>query len=202
MTFQDFLGRRPISSDYPSSISTSMSTLASADHPITAHQSITTSPPSPIPQPATALSLSPFPEFRFLENIDDPLYRPPPPLPLPPPQLHTSSLSTLEAFACSPGLSPLCSKKRVSDSDDHSSSNQHHKRQIKNRESAARSRARKQAYTNELEIEINNLKKEIERLRQEQEHQRQHQQQSSLLGRATTQLPKKHTLYRTSTAPF
>jgi ABA responsive element binding factor len=39
---------------------------------------------------------------------------------------------------------------------------------IKNRESAARSRARKQAYTVELEAEVNQLKEENSRLRKQQ----------------------------------
>uniref|UniRef100_A0A7N0VDG3 BZIP domain-containing protein n=2 Tax=Kalanchoe fedtschenkoi TaxID=63787 RepID=A0A7N0VDG3_KALFE len=42
------------------------------------------------------------------------------------------------------------------------------KRMIKNRESAARSRARKQAYTNELENKISYLEEEIERLKKQQ----------------------------------
>ncbi|KAH7432604.1 hypothetical protein KP509_07G030400 [Ceratopteris richardii] len=42
------------------------------------------------------------------------------------------------------------------------------KRMIKNRESAARSRARKQAYTVELEAEVARLKQENERLKQQQ----------------------------------
>ncbi|NP_001384459.1 ABRE binding protein [Zea mays] len=42
------------------------------------------------------------------------------------------------------------------------------RRMIKNRESAARSRARKQAYTVELEAELNHLKEENDRLRAEQ----------------------------------
>ncbi|XP_074578881.1 bZIP transcription factor ABI5 homolog [Curcuma longa] len=42
------------------------------------------------------------------------------------------------------------------------------RRMIKNRESAARSRARKQAYTVELEAELNQLKEENARLREEQ----------------------------------
>ncbi|KAL7600692.1 hypothetical protein Lser_V15G25971 [Lactuca serriola] len=43
------------------------------------------------------------------------------------------------------------------------------KRMIKNRESAARSRARKQAYTHELENKVSRLEEENERLRREQE---------------------------------
>ncbi|EOA23301.1 hypothetical protein CARUB_v10018770mg [Capsella rubella] len=41
------------------------------------------------------------------------------------------------------------------------------KRMIKNRESAARSRARKQAYTHELEIKVSRLEEENERLRRQ-----------------------------------
>ncbi|CAA6657005.1 unnamed protein product [Spirodela intermedia] len=43
------------------------------------------------------------------------------------------------------------------------------KRMMKNRESAARSRARKQAYTNELENKISRLEEENERLRKQKE---------------------------------
>ncbi|CAL9119748.1 unnamed protein product [Musa textilis] len=43
------------------------------------------------------------------------------------------------------------------------------KRMIKNRESAARSRARKQAYTNELENKISFLREENERLKKQKE---------------------------------
>lgn len=43
------------------------------------------------------------------------------------------------------------------------------KRMIKNRESAARSRARKQAYTNELEIKVSRLEEENEMLRKRKE---------------------------------
>jgi len=38
---------------------------------------------------------------------------------------------------------------------------------IKNRESAARSRARKQAYTNELENKVSHLEEENERLKKQ-----------------------------------
>lgn len=44
-----------------------------------------------------------------------------------------------------------------------------HRRMIKNRESAARSRARKQAYTNELELALAQLRRENEMLIKRQE---------------------------------
>ncbi|KAK1432619.1 hypothetical protein QVD17_09517 [Tagetes erecta] len=68
-----------------------------------------------------------------------------------------------------------------------------HKRMIKNRESAARSRARKQAYTNELENEVERLKEENAMLRRQQEQ---------LQVATTAQMTKKRGLQRTSTAPF
>lgn len=68
------------------------------------------------------------------------------------------------------------------------------KRMIKNRESAARSRARKQAYTNELEIKISRLEKENERLRKRKELENK-------LPAAPPPEPK-FQLRRTSSAPF
>ncbi|KAF5765878.1 putative transcription factor bZIP family [Helianthus annuus] len=68
-----------------------------------------------------------------------------------------------------------------------------HKRMIKNRESAARSRARKQAYTNELENEVERLKVENAKLKRQQK-------QLELATKA--QMTKKRGLQRTSTAPF
>ncbi|XP_021801419.1 protein FD-like [Prunus avium] len=53
-------------------------------------------------------------------------------------------------------------------SNDHNSRDRRHKRMIKNRESAARSRARKQAYTTELELELAHLQKENARLKTQQ----------------------------------
>ncbi|KAM3710890.1 hypothetical protein ACJW31_01G066200 [Castanea mollissima] len=64
---------------------------------------------------------------------------------------------------------------------------------IKNRESAARSRARKQAYTNELELEVARLQEENAKLRRQQE---------KLCLAASAQLPKKRGINRTLTAPF
>ncbi|KAF3446812.1 hypothetical protein FNV43_RR11992 [Rhamnella rubrinervis] len=107
-------------------------------------------------------------------------------------------------------------KKRPKENGD-ASTDRRHKRLIKNRESAARSRARKQeswlsiyplvdfsvvyslmpdgfwAYTNELELEVAHLQEENARLRR---------QQTKVYLAAAAQLPKQHTLYRTLTAPF
>ncbi|THU66624.1 hypothetical protein C4D60_Mb05t16110 [Musa balbisiana] len=67
------------------------------------------------------------------------------------------------------------------------------RRMIKNRESAARSRARKQAYTNELELEVSRLKEENAKLKKQYEELRS--------AMAAQQL-KSNTLQRSSTAPF
>lgn len=68
------------------------------------------------------------------------------------------------------------------------------KRMIKNRESAARSRARKQAYTNELENKVSRLEEENERLRKRKELEK-------ILPCAPP--PNlKYQLRRTSSAPF
>ncbi|KAJ0979093.1 hypothetical protein J5N97_014567 [Dioscorea zingiberensis] len=68
------------------------------------------------------------------------------------------------------------------------------KRMIKNRESAARSRARKQAYTNELENKVSRLEEENERLRKQKELDR-------ILHSAPTTEPK-YQLRRTTSAPL
>ncbi|CAH8387209.1 unnamed protein product [Eruca vesicaria subsp. sativa] len=67
------------------------------------------------------------------------------------------------------------------------------RRMIKNRESAARSRARKQAYTVELEAELNQLKEENTQLKHalgELERKRKQQYFESLKTRAQPKLPK------------
>ncbi|XP_057971159.1 protein FD [Malania oleifera] len=146
------------------------------------------------PPPATVLSLNSGPEFRFLDGSDDAL-RP----------HSTTHLQThrpisngsfpfdgpFDVLASSSGMFPF-GNKRFPETDG-SSGDRRHKRMIKNRESAARSRARKQAYTNELEREVAHLMEENARLRRQQEQ---------LYLAAATQLPKKPTLQRTSTAPF
>ncbi|KAK6938987.1 Basic-leucine zipper domain [Dillenia turbinata] len=147
------------------------------------------------PAPATMLSLTPGPDFHFLDTGSD--------FATPSPQLQSrgstgaasfmSSLSNnFDALPSPPAFASINSKKRGSENDDNSS-DRRHKRMIKNRESAARSRARKQAYTNELELEIAHLMEENARLRRQQE---------KLCFAATSQLPKKNTLQRSLTAPF
>ncbi|EES18419.1 hypothetical protein BDA96_09G188700 [Sorghum bicolor] len=68
------------------------------------------------------------------------------------------------------------------------------KRMIKNRESAARSRARKQAYTNELENKVSRLEEENERLKKQQEL-------DEILSSAPPPEPK-YQLRRTGSAAF
>ncbi|XP_057993375.1 protein FD [Hevea brasiliensis] len=95
---------------------------------------------SSMPPPATVLSLNSGPGFDFLDN-SDPL-RPTSHLPSHPVSNISSFNSTFEALDSSLGM-PCFGKKRVQESDN-SSCDRRHKRMIKNRESAARSRARKQ----------------------------------------------------------
>ncbi|XP_069149445.1 bZIP transcription factor 27-like [Solanum lycopersicum] len=135
---------------------------------------------SPVPPPpVTMLTLNSVPEFHFFSNLN-PIRQNQ--------QKHISN----DALA-----SPAPGRKRHSESDNNNnnSSELKNKRMIKNRESAARSRARKQAYTNELEMEIANLMEENARLKRQQ-------QQLCLASSAGAQLPKKKSLNRTSTAPF
>ncbi|CAM8878791.1 unnamed protein product [Rhodiola kirilowii] len=69
-----------------------------------------------------------------------------------------------------------------------------HKRMIKNRESAARSRSRKQAYTNELESKVSRLEEENERLRRKRKLEK-------LLPSDPPPKPK-YQLRRTSSSPW
>lgn len=86
-------------------------------------------------------------------------------------------------------------KKRVAQEDViEKSVERRQKRMIKNRESAARSRARKQAYTNELELKVSHLEAEIEKLRKRKELEK-------LLPSAPPTGPK-YQLRRTSSASF
>ncbi|XP_044512077.1 ABSCISIC ACID-INSENSITIVE 5-like protein 5 [Mangifera indica] len=76
------------------------------------------------------------------------------------------------------------------------------KRMIKNRESAARSRARKQAYTMELEAEVAKLKEENQKLRKKQAEIMEIQKNKVLETMNAQQGAKKRCLRRTQTAPW
>ncbi|XP_074570634.1 ABSCISIC ACID-INSENSITIVE 5-like protein 2 [Curcuma longa] len=85
-------------------------------------------------------------------------------------------------------------KRRTSEDIVDRLSERRQKRMIKNRESAARSRARKQAYTNELENKVSRLEEENERLKKQKE-----------LDQILMDLPvpePRYQLRRTSSAPL
>ncbi|GLU19734.1 hypothetical protein SLE2022_359650 [Rubroshorea leprosula] len=175
---QDFFAR-PFTKDQPSS---------------THRESNLYGTPVP-PPPATALSLNSGPGFDFLENS----------------RIQSNAISNLSVFNCpfeamasSASLASF-GKKRVQESDNNSG-DRRHKRMMKNRESAARSRARKQEmhlfpFLKRTPILLHILiLKSLQQLREENARlKRQHEQ---LRVAATAQLSKKPTLQRTSTAPF
>ncbi|KAI3465347.1 hypothetical protein Pfo_022010 [Paulownia fortunei] len=77
------------------------------------------------------------------------------------------------------------------------------RRMIKNRESAARSRARKQAYTMELEAEVAKLKEEHEELQKKQAEMMEMQKNQQVLEMMKQQNgAKKQCLRRTQTGPW
>ncbi|KAI3473843.1 hypothetical protein Pfo_028007 [Paulownia fortunei] len=148
---------------------------------------VSSSPPPPPPPPPTMLTLSSAAD-HFSSLLLQPHHQP---------ISHVSSLNVaLDAVV--PDDNTGGGKKRFPDFD-RSSGDRRHKRMIKNRESAARSRARKQesispdAYTNELELEVAHLLEENARLKEQQEQ---------LYRAAAAQHQKKKPLHRTSTAPF
>ncbi|CAN7016103.1 unnamed protein product [Brassica rapa subsp. trilocularis] len=190
--FQDFLNR-PLNQE--PTIPTGLTMSSSSNGDTTTVTALLSSPP--LAPPATVLSLNSGAGFEFLDNQD--------PLVTPNYNLHSHNhLNTsFEAL-----VTPTCfGKKRGQESNGESSGNRRNKRMIKNRESAARSRARKQeqmflfclfdynlqAYTNELELKVAHLKAENARLMR---------QQDQLRMEAENQQPKKNTLQRASTAPF
>ncbi|ESW29873.1 hypothetical protein PHAVU_002G105700 [Phaseolus vulgaris] len=123
-------------------------------------------PSSPAPSLLTALSLSSHPHLLFDHLTHKPSHH------HHPPPSNPSSLGT----------------KRFPEPDCNLG-DRRNKRMIKNRESAARSRA----YTNELEVEVEQLKQENARLKR---------QQKQLNEVAGSEQKKKGSLYRASTAPF
>ncbi|KAJ8464935.1 hypothetical protein OPV22_027487 [Ensete ventricosum] len=149
-------------------------------------------PPTPPPLPQTALSLNSGMELQYLG---------------PDPKTHSDSTSSnhnasiiSSAFSSvmagppsSTGLFSLCSKKQRLRENPTVGVDRGLQRMIKNRESAARSRARKQAYTNELELEVSRLKEENAKLKKQYEE---------LRLAMNNQLPKRNTLKRSCTASF
>ncbi|KAL8513876.1 hypothetical protein ACS0TY_013118 [Phlomoides rotata] len=76
------------------------------------------------------------------------------------------------------------------------------RRMIKNRESAARSRARKQAYTMELEAEVAKLKEENEQLQKKQEDMMEMQKNQVMEMMKQQNGVKRQCLRRTQTGPW
>ncbi|KAL3505204.1 hypothetical protein ACH5RR_035045 [Cinchona calisaya] len=76
------------------------------------------------------------------------------------------------------------------------------RRMIKNRESAARSRARKQAYTTELEAEVAKLKEENEELQKKQAEMMETQKNQALEMMNLQRGAKRGCLRRTQTGPW
>ncbi|XP_015934248.1 bZIP transcription factor 23 [Arachis duranensis] len=76
------------------------------------------------------------------------------------------------------------------------------RRMIKNRESAARSRARKQAYTMELEAEVQKLKEENQELQKKQEEIMEIQKNQVMEMMNLQQNGKRRCLRRTQTGPW
>ncbi|BFG39335.1 hypothetical protein CerSpe_256090 [Prunus speciosa] len=212
---QDFLARPFSHNEPPVSLVSTPTEQATLNSPA--------SPPLPPPAPPPVLSLTNSGSDHFqLFYVSDPLIRPPSsefhphhhqsnPNNISSSVSNSFSASPFESLAASSSGLPSFGKRAFPDSD-HSNSggDRRHNRMIKNRESAARSRARKQecicliipicfsslffkAYTNELELEVAHLMEENTRLKRQQEQ---------LCFAAASQQPKKHNLHRSSTAPF
>ncbi|CAL9129372.1 unnamed protein product [Musa textilis] len=115
--------------------------------------------------------------------------------------LSSSSASSVFSDGVGDSVVACCSKKHPlehelnQESGDRSDVDRRKKRLIKNRESAARSRARKQAYTTELEQEVDHLVNENRTLKRQFEELKKAAQDHLFV-------PAKHTLQRTLTAPF
>ncbi|KAE9606618.1 putative transcription factor bZIP family [Lupinus albus] len=180
--FQDFLSIVPSSNTCSNFSSSNSCSLYS------------TAPPTPVT--ALSLSCSP-PEFLFDTSMDSHLVHHQYPNPNPNVTKVTCYSTTtttppFERLNCTVSL-PCFETKGFTEPPNRNRGERKNKRMIKNRESAARSRARKQAYTKELQLKVERLMEENARLKSQQ-------QQSYEV--AASQQKKKNTLYRTSTAPF
>lgn len=139
-------------------------------------------------------------------------YNPPPPAPakggqqqqrhsvgrpLPRP-LGVGAEPVLDALLYHDGPPPLNGRKRAAEAGlggpGEKTVERRKKRMIKNRESAARSRARKQAYTNELELELAQLRRDNQMLL------KRHQDLNARLA-MEAQVPDRSTLQRCRSAP-
>lgn len=108
---------------------------------------------------------------------------------------HETQMMSSSPMMCTLSDTQASRHKRVAPDDiAEKSVERRQKRMIKNRESAARSRARKQAYTHELEHKVSRLEEENERLR------RQHEWEKMLPSIPPPQPTNK--LRRTSSAPM
>ncbi|XWS25938.1 hypothetical protein CRYUN_Cryun27aG0110200 [Craigia yunnanensis] len=183
MILQDFLAR-PLNKEPPIR-SSGVSSDTSLSEETTLFSSLA-------PTPGAILSLNYGSDFQYIESGDP--VKPNPEvnarIDVATPSFGSSHNSTFHVFGSS-AVSPSFCKNRAQENNENSN-DRRHKRMMKNRESAARSRARKQAYTNELELEVAHLLEENAKLRRQQE---------KFLA-AAAQLPKKNTLSRTLTAPF
>ncbi|XP_010437403.1 PREDICTED: protein FD-like isoform X2 [Camelina sativa] len=180
--FQDFLNG-PLNEE-PAPTSLAMGSASNGDS-----TTVTALCSSPFPPPATVLSLNSGAGFEFLDNQDPLVVTPNSNL-----QSH-HNLSNIPSFNTpfEALVTSTCFGKKRGQESNEGTGNRRHKRMIKNRESAARSRARKQAYTNELELEVAHLQAENARLKR---------QQDQLRMAAANPQPKKNTLQRSFTAPF
>ncbi|CAN6970799.1 unnamed protein product [Brassica rapa subsp. trilocularis] len=145
----------------------------------------------------------------FQDFLNKPLNQEPPPssssthhvsLLAPPATVISLNTHSIDTHFDESAMFGCFGKKRGQDSDE-SRGDRRHKRMTKNRESAARSRARKQelltilSYINELELEIVHLQKENTRLK------RQEKQMQLKMAEATQHQTKK-ILQRSWTSPF
>ncbi|CAH1421621.1 unnamed protein product [Lactuca virosa] len=172
---QDFLAKPFSNNDTPTTLSSPGYGSPSPPPP----------PPPPVSQPSMLLNLNSGPDqLNFL--VDGPT-RTVCPLDVPFDHVMGSSNSSSGLLGQSIG-----GMRMLPETDRIGGGERRHKRMIKNRESAARSRARKQAYMNELENEVERLKEENAKLKRQQQ----------LQVATAAQRTKKRGLQRTSTAPF
>ncbi|XP_010437402.1 PREDICTED: protein FD-like isoform X1 [Camelina sativa] len=217
--FQDFLNG-PLNEE-PAPTSLAMGSASNGDS-----TTVTALCSSPFPPPATVLSLNSGAGFEFLDNQDPLVVTPNSNL-----QSH-HNLSNIPSFNTpfEALVTSTCFGKKRGQESNEGTGNRRHKRMIKNRESAARSRARKQEcvslfllstqgyqreekkctyaikmllmkpFVSHLQAYTNELELEVAHL--QAENARLKRQQDQLRMAAANPQPKKNTLQRSFTAPF